>query len=222
MSVKKLWLAPLVLVCGAATAMPDTLYMEDGRQIRGELISVNNTWVVFNQDNGYNTRARRVRLNRADVLRIDLTDNDTGVFDNGSVYRNDNGRNDNDVYTPGGWMGSGYDRDVLVPANRGWTDTGITVRAGDVFRVDASGSINWGPNRSDDANGEVNSPYNANRPVPNRAGGALIGRIGNGLPFFIGSGLQSFRAGTSGRLYLGINDDYLGDNSGSFRVMVTR
>ena len=66
----------------------------------------------------------------------------------------------------------------------------------------------------------MNSPYNSSRPIPNRAGGALIGRIGNGAPFFIGSGVQSFRAGTSGRLYLGINDDYLPDNSGSFRVIV--
>jgi hypothetical protein len=185
--------------------------MEDGRTLRGELISVNRTWVVFNQDSGYDTRARRVRLNRADVLRIDLTD---GL--------DDDFRDDSDATTPGGWVGTGAARDVVVPGNRSWTDTGITVRAGDVFRVDTSGYINWGPNRSDDANGEVNSPYNTARPIPNRAGGSLIGRIGNGAPFFIGAGVQSFRAGTSGRLYVGINDDYLGDNSGSFRVMVTR
>lgn len=211
MSVKKLWLAPLALACGAATATPDTVVMEDGRQIRGELVSVNNTWVVFNQDNGYNTRARRVRLNRADVVRIDFTDAVDDVY-----------RDDGDVYTPGTGYGTGFDRDVTVRGDRSWTDTGITVRAGDVFRVDSSGYINWGPNRSDDANGEVNSPYNSGRPIPNRAGGALIGRIGNGAPFFIGAGVQSFRAGTAGRLYLGINDDYLGDNTGSFRVMVSR
>lgn len=212
MSVKKLWLAPLALACGAATATPDTVYMEDGRRIHGDLVAVNNSWVIFNQDNGYNTRARRVRLNRADVMRIDLVD-DEGLGNNDVI------RDDSDVYTPGY---SNFDREVAVRADRAWTDTGITVRAGDVFRVDASGYINWGPNRSDDADGEVNSPYNSGRPVPNRAGGALIGRIGNGAPFFIGSGVQSFRAGTTGRLYLGINDDYVGDNSGSFRVMVTR
>ena len=50
----------------------------------------------------------------------------------------------------------------------------------------------------------------------------LIGRIGNGQPFFVGTGMQSFRAGTTGRLYLGVNDDYVQDNSGSFRVMISR
>jgi hypothetical protein len=56
--------------------------------------------------------------------------------------------------------------------------------------------------------------------MPSRAGGALIGRIGNGAPFYVGEGNTSFRAGNSGRLFLGVNDDYLRDNSGSFRVRV--
>lgn len=216
MSLKKLWLAPLALVWGAAYASPDVLYMEDGRRIRGELVSVNGSAVIFNQDNGGNfSRARRIRVNRADVTRIEL--NEDNSYDNGSVYRDDS-----DVYTGGGWSGSGFGQDITVRADRSWTDTGITVRAGDVFRIDASGYVNWGPNRSDDPNGEYGSPYNANRPLPNRAGGALIGRIGNGQPFFVGSGMQSFRAANSGRLYLGINDDYLQDNSGSFRVMISR
>ena len=33
--------------------------------------------------------------------------------------------------------------------------------------------------------------------------------------FFIGGDRGTFRARTSGRLYLGVNDDYLQDNSGS-------
>jgi hypothetical protein len=202
--MKKLWLAPLALACGAAYASPDTLYMEDGRRIRGELISANRSVIVFNQDDGSFSRARRVRLNRADVLRIDLTDDYLG---------------DDDATTPGSWNGTG--RDIVIRADQAWTNTGIQLRAGDLFRVDADGFINWGPNRSDDPNGEPGSPYNANRPLPNRAGGALIGRIGNGEPFFIGSGMQSFRAGSTGTLYLGVNDDYLRDNSGSFRVMIS-
>jgi hypothetical protein len=110
----------------------------------------------------------------------------------------------------------------MVRADRQWTDTGITVRAGDTLRFDASGVINWGPGRQDSPEGELNSPYNANRPIPNRAGGALIGRIGTGMSdvFFIGSDRGTFRARTSGRLYLGVNDDYIQDNSGSFRVIV--
>ncbi len=57
------------------------------------------------------------------------------------------------------------------------------------------------------------------RPIPSRPGAALIGRIGED-PFFIGDGGGPVRMRQSGRLYLGINDDYLADNSGHFRVTV--
>ena len=209
MSMKKLWLVPLALACGAAYASPDTLYMEDGRRIRGELISANNSVIVFNQDDGNFTRARRVRVNRADVTRIDFTDDQT-------YYGDD----DLSTTAPGRWGSGGVARDIVVRADQAWTDSGVRLRAGETFRIDATGTVNWGPSRSDDPNGEASSPYNANRPLPNRAGGALIARVGNGEPFFVGSGMQSFRASTSGPLYLGINDDYLRDNSGSFRVVV--
>jgi hypothetical protein len=208
MSMKKLWLAPLALVCGAASASPDTLYMENGRRIRGELVSANASTIVFMQDDGNQTRARRVRVNRADVARIDFNDTDDFF-------------GDDDLSTEGPF-GSGTGRDLFIPANQRWTDTGVRLRAGETFRIDASGMVNWGPDRSDDPSGEVNSPYNANRPMPNRPGGALIARVGNGAPFFVGAGTQSFRASTTGQLFLGINDDYLQDNSGSFRVLVSR
>lgn len=210
MSMKKLWIVPLALVCGAAYASPDTLYMEDGRRIRGELISANNSVIVFNQDDGNFSRARRVRVNRADVTRIDFTDDDNTYF----------GDDDLPTTSPGYPYGNG--RDIMVRADQAWTDSGVRLRSGETFRIDARGSVSWGPSRNDDPNGEIGSPYNANRPLPNRAGGALIARVGNGEPFFVGSGLQSFRASTSGPLYLGINDDFVRDNSGSFRVTVTR
>jgi hypothetical protein len=221
--MKKLWLVPLALACGAAYASPDTLYMQDGRRIRGQLISADNSTIVFNQidanntrqNNGNNARTHRVRVNRADVTRIDFTDN-------GAYYGDDNLGTPSTGYPFGGGSGypSGAGRDIQVRSDQAWTDSGVSLRAGETFRIDASGSVNWGPSRSDDPNGEPNSPYNANRPLPNRAGGALIARIGNGEPFFVGSGLQSFRASTSGPLYLGVNDDFLRDNSGSFRVVV--
>ena len=53
----------------------------------------------------------------------------------------------------------------------------------------------------------------------NRNAAALIGRIGNDL-FFIGDETGPMRMRSSGRLYLGVNDDVLTDNSGNFRVVV--
>ena len=60
----------------------------------------------------------------------------------------------------------------------------------------------------------------ANAPLSSQMAGALIGRIGDDQPFFIGN-RRAVRAPSSGRLYLGVNDDYLDDNSGAFEVMVT-
>jgi hypothetical protein len=58
--------------------------------------------------------------------------------------------------------------------------------------------------------------------MPNRNAAALIGKIGNGSTdyFFIGDESGPVRMRASGRLYLGINDDVLTDNSGNFRVVV--
>ena len=58
--------------------------------------------------------------------------------------------------------------------------------------------------------------------MPNRNAAALVGKIGSGDGdvFFIGDESGAFRMRASGRLYLGINDDVLTDNSGNFRVVV--
>ncbi len=58
--------------------------------------------------------------------------------------------------------------------------------------------------------------------MPNRNAAALIGRIGAGSNdmFYIGNDNGPIRVRSSGRLFLGVNDDFLQDNSGNFRVVV--
>ena len=56
-------------------------------------------------------------------------------------------------------------------------------------------------------------------PLTRAPAGALIARVGNSSIFLVGNRRQ-VRAPASGRLYLGVNDDYLADNNGQFRVMV--
>ena len=85
----------------------------------------------------------------------------------------------------------------------------------------ATGRIRWGPGRQDGPWGERGSPRNDARPIPSRPAAALIGRVGDGNDyFFIGESPEGIRMRTGGRLYLGINDDFLNDNSGSFGVTV--
>ena len=55
---------------------------------------------------------------------------------------------------------------------------------------------------------------------PARPAAALIGRVGEDAPFFIGSDTEGIRVRGSGQLFLGVNDETLEDNSGSFRVTV--
>jgi hypothetical protein len=60
----------------------------------------------------------------------------------------------------------------------------------------------------------------ASAPVKQIPAGALIGRIGaTGTPFGIGN-LSSIVAPAGGLLFLGVNDDGFGDNSGNFQVVV--
>jgi len=111
------------------------------------------------------------------------------------------------------------EKQTIVSADVPWNDTGIDVRAGQTIFFEAQGRVRWGRDRQDGPAGERNSPSNPNRPMGNRNAAALIGKIGNDM-FFIGDDAGPIRMRSSGRLYLGINDDVLTDNSGNFRVVV--
>jgi hypothetical protein len=113
-------------------------------------------------------------------------------------------------------------RTVRVMAQQRWTDSGITVRAGDTLTIDASGNMQL----SDDANdtaipaGSTTNRRAPDAPVLNQLAGGLIARIDNYGPVFIG-GRRMFTAPVSGRLYFGVNDDHLADNRGEFVVNVS-
>jgi hypothetical protein len=234
MKVPKLLAATAVAGLASLPSFADTLVLNDGSRLHGTLVSMNRQTVVFDEDqgSGYNARAARTRRVRVPLDRVDAIDfTDSGRYgsddswsNNDDSWSNNNNNNNDDYYrNNGSWSnGNMRSRTVSVYSDRQWTDTGINVRAGDVIRFDPSGTIQWGPNRQDGPAGENNSPYNRNRPLPNQAGGALIGRIGTGTGdmFFVGGDRGTFRARTSGRLYLGVNDDYLQDNSGAFRVVI--
>ena len=225
MNLRQVLAATAVVGMTGVPAFADTLVLNDGTRIRGTLVSMNRQTVVFDQDqdSSYNTRARTRRV-RVPLDRVDAIDFTDGRYAGDDSWSSDDSWSNNDGYYDNRSLPSGNlrSRTVTVYADRQWTDTGINVRAGDVIRFDPTGTIMWGPGRQDGPAGENDSPYNRNRPLPNQAGGALIGRIGTGSGdmFYVGGDRGTFRARTSGRLYLGVNDDHLQDNSGAFRVMV--
>jgi hypothetical protein len=196
----------LVAIVGACLASAigvgaDTLVMRNGQRVDGRLVSVRNGTIEF-EERGW--RPRLVRVDQSEVRRIEFDDRD-----------DTDGRPD--------WGGGGRpglrEREVIVQGRQRWTDTGIDVRAGQSVSFRAAGEVRWGPSRRDGPAGERNSPRNPERPLPTRPAAALVGRLDSDV-FFIGDDSSPIRVRGGGRLYLGINDDYLEDNSGSFRVTV--
>ena len=110
---------------------------------------------------------------------------------------------------------------IRVNSQQRWVDTGITVRQGDIIRFQSSGQIQMSDNSSDMAGtaGSLQRRMAQDAPISGVFAGALIGRIGAYNPFAIGDQGQ-ITAPASGRLYLGVNDDYLNDNRGEFTVTV--
>jgi len=105
---------------------------------------------------------------------------------------------------------------VTVSGRQAWTDTGIDIKKGQHITLTASGTV-W-------ANGTVYGGPDGilNRPdwdtycvVKGKPHEALIMKIGNGTPFFVGSSF-SYTAEQNGRIYLGVNDNDLGNNKGEF------
>lgn len=184
----------------ATTTLADTLVLRSGRRLEGNLVSVRGSTIEFTETNG-STR----RLHRNDVARIEL---------------NDSRYDDDDDQQLGGRPSGLREKYTTVQAETQWNDTGVDVRSGALVYFDATGRVRWGPDRQDGPGGEGGNRYNANRPIPGRPGGALVGRIGNSDPFYIGNDKGPLRMRESGRLSLGVNDDYLEDNSGSWRVTI--
>lgn len=203
-------IATITALVLAATPLllADTLVLTNGRRIQGELVGVAGRDIEFEERENF--RSRIVRIPRREVARIEFDDG----FRNGRDDRESRG--DRNEPNPRGLR----ERQVLVNAREQWTDTGVDVRAGQQVFFVAEGEVRWGQNRRDGAAGERNSPVNNGRPLPDRPAAALIGRIGNDV-FFIGDDTAAFRIRGTGRLFLGINDDVLTDNSGNLRVVVS-
>lgn len=196
------------------TLAADTLYLRNGSRIQGELVAVRGGTIEFEERRGFGG-SRTVRIDRDEVDRIEFDRNGGGWGSNWGGGGNGSGWGGGDNGRPNGMR----ERHVNVSATSGWTDAGVQVRAGQLLYFEASGQVRWGRDRRDGPEGERNSPYNQARPMPNRPGAALIGRIGDDV-FFIGDSRDAIRVRTGGQLYLGVNDEYLEDNSGSFRVTV--
>jgi len=121
---------------------------------------------------------------------------------------------------------------IPVPATQGWHSTGIQVSAGQRLIVEASGlvCIRSGCDTPDDwvdpdgycpglpNPGDCYTDNCSNCFVPGLPNG-LIGRVGTGAPFVVGSRLRMI-AVDNGELQMCYNDSQYADNSGEYEAAV--
>lgn len=119
-----------------------------------------------------------------------------------------------------------------LPAATEWDGSGISVQSGETITISASGEVYIG-----DVSAGMPSVSNYQTPAgdpgfstANLGGGtfaapglvpwSLVGRIGaNGTPFEIGNG-TTITASSSGELYLSVNDNVFGDDTGSWAISI--
>ena len=116
---------------------------------------------------------------------------------------------------------------VVVTSSHTWTNTGLDVRPGQLVEINATGTITYahglrtGPQGipwGADCTRVLHTPTTrANWPAPGLPCWSLIGRIGNGTAFPVGSH-ATVKPVRAGRLYLGVNDNYYPDNQGAWRA----
>lgn len=124
---------------------------------------------------------------------------------------------------------------LVVPSTQVWSETGISVAAGQTLTFTARGEIVAQPLRGQGAATPVRIPPEgtylwddraADRVFPLAAGAGgpapcygLIGRVAEGEPFIIGRS-RSIVAPAAGPLQLGVNDFDVSDNVGEFLVQI--
>jgi hypothetical protein len=207
--MKTSWYAVLaVTVLGAVPLGADTLILRDGRRIEGELVAVTGDAIEFREDTG---RRRTLRLDRDEIRAIEFDEDRSG---RSSFSRSGQGRP-----RPRGLR----EREVIVSGDVAFVDTGIDVRDGQPLYFESIGNVWWRRNDKTGPGGVIGTDRESNkRPMPRRPLAGMIGKVGHESTdlFFIGDDPGPIRVRGSGRLFLGVNDDYFEDNHGNFRVVV--
>jgi len=192
------------------------LVLRSGRVLHGKVYHWDPDAVLFD------TTAGRGTYNAGDIARLYLSgpparrvfagSSNPAVASTSGRYR---GRR-------GGGGGGTPQASVRVEGNRRWTDTGLMVQPGERISFNTSGNVEYGRGMNAGPDGDKNMSPRVGYAIRDMPVGGMIGRVGNGAPFPIGSTSSSITMPAGGRLFLGVNDDDYGDNSGGFDVQIYR
>lgn len=102
----------------------------------------------------------------------------------------------------------------------GWTDSGLMVRKGQRLRITATGRVSLGEGRFSTPTG-LPRVVDTEKLMRNEPTGELIAVIGDDNDEFIAIGAnREFHAPRDGRLFLGVNEGKLEDNTGSYDALI--
>ena len=102
----------------------------------------------------------------------------------------------------------------------GWTDSGLMVRRGQRLRVSATGRVSLGQGRFSTPTG-LPRVMDTEKLMRNEPTGGLIAVVGDDNDEFIFIGAnREFYAPRDGRLFLGVNEGNLADNTGTFDAVI--
>ena len=105
-------------------------------------------------------------------------------------------------------------------AANGWTDSGLMVRKGQRLRITATGRVSLGEGRFSTPTG-LPRVVDTEKLMRNEPTGTLIAVIGDDNDEFIAVGAnREFYAPRDGRLFLGVNEGKLEDNTGSYDALI--
>ena len=210
--MKKILLALIIIIAAMSVAAADTIYLRDGRTIRGTLLGfVNGRFVVrveprYSSSPSATTDANvaRTRRDEGDIQYFRPEEIDRIEIEGRSI---DEARNET--------------LNVQVTLESNWIDSGIYLHRGERVQVSASGVIAVGRSRIGPDGLRSTDPT---APLPNASEGELIGAISQDprAPIIELGSNREFTADRNGRLFLTANRGSFADARGSFNVQVRR
>jgi len=196
-------------------AAADTLYLRDGRTVRGIVLGfVNGRFAVRLTAAVTPPTTMQTGTQTANSARIDGEIGDIVFVRTRDIERVElDGRSLDEARF--------LTRTVQVELGPNWIDTGIDLRRGERVAVNATGTIVAGRTRITPGGLRSTDP---NAPLPRAAEGVLIGAVGNdpNAPIIEIGINREFIADREGRLYLTANRSSYTDARGAFSAQIRR
>jgi hypothetical protein len=234
----RLLLSASLLVSLCTPLLADTIRLKDGSVIRGQVIGFKDQ--QFTILIGANARGRRgqttVYVEDVESIEFDSSAGAPTATDDGTARNNppptrssppDTSTSDSRTVdtTPASTSSAPTFFTIKVgvradAANNGWTNSGLVVRKGQRLRISASGRVSLGRGRFSTPAG-LATIQDGEKLMRNEATGALIAVIGDDNDDFLLIGpRREFVAQRDGVLFLGVNEGDLGDNTGSYDIVI--